>query len=477
MEKQGNSSSPAPIRQESNNQRIRRGLGDMFGGIWDFFKDLIDLREGMDREGTIINIRNNKRMRGANAWLLMCSIMVASLGLDLNSPAVIIGAMLISPLMSPILGIGLSVGINDREMLYISIQHFAISIAIALITSFIYFKLTPFGDITPEINARTKPTFLDVLIAFFGGVAGIISGSRKDKSNAIPGVAIATALMPPLCVTGFGLATGDLQIMLNSFYLFFLNAVFVALATYLIVRFLDFPHKEFVDPREKTRTSLIVFGISALLIAPSIFILSGVLSTLNQKRTIRNFFEAHFDANAFWEIEENRKTDTLEAKIFLFGEVQEDSLAYYRTAFNALNCQAKLSIIRTEISGNDIDIEQYQQSMRKEFVSMLEAEEKIKDDKDRQIESLARRIDSLVNDEVIFKRIIGECKVLFPDLKEIGYARMQSSNLDTLATNLPTLTVSWDPGKSIRSKRRAEEQLTDFVRLRAGLDTLKLIVH
>ncbi|MCB0625235.1 MAG: DUF389 domain-containing protein, partial [Saprospiraceae bacterium] len=178
-------------------------------------------QEGLDREGTIVDIKNNKRMRGANAWLLMCSIMVASLGLDLNSPAVIIGAMLISPLMSPILGIGLAVGINDREMLTISLQHFGIAIGIALATSFIYFQLTPLGDVTSEIEARTAPTFLDVLVAFFGGIAGIISGSRRDKSNAIPGVAIATALMPQLCDTGFGLDNGEWEIMLNYFYLFF----------------------------------------------------------------------------------------------------------------------------------------------------------------------------------------------------------------------------------------------------------------
>jgi uncharacterized hydrophobic protein (TIGR00271 family) len=211
----------SPIEDPKSTERIRRGASDLLIGITDFFRDLTDLRTGLDREGTIISIKNNKKMHGANAWLLMCSIMVASLGLDLNSPAVIIGAMLISPLMSPILGIGLSVGINDRNMLSIAIRHFGLSIIIALVTSFLYFKLTPLGEITDEISARTAPTFLDVLVAFFGGIAGIISGSRKDKSNAIPGVAIATALMPPLCVTGFGLAKQEWEIMINSFYLFF----------------------------------------------------------------------------------------------------------------------------------------------------------------------------------------------------------------------------------------------------------------
>ena len=209
-----------PIKQ---NRSIKEILEELWDSTKEWFRDLMDLNEGSDREGTIIAIKNNKRMRGSNAWLLMCSIMIASLGLDLNSPAVIIGAMLISPLMSPILGIGLGVGINDRDTLFISARHFLIAIAIALLTSTLYFLITPFGQITDEIRARTAPTVLDGLVAIFGGLAGIISTSRKDKSNAIPGVAIATALMPPLCVTGYGIANAQWDIMANSFYLFFLN--------------------------------------------------------------------------------------------------------------------------------------------------------------------------------------------------------------------------------------------------------------
>lgn len=143
--------------------------------IKDFFSNLINLEEGLDREGTVFEVRANCKMQGANAWMLMCSIMIASLGLDLNSPAVIIGAMLISPLMAPILGVGLSIGTSDYSTLGISLRHFAIAIGIALFTSTLYFLLTPFGTVTPEILARTEPTILDVLVALFGGFAGIIS--------------------------------------------------------------------------------------------------------------------------------------------------------------------------------------------------------------------------------------------------------------------------------------------------------------
>ncbi|NNE26740.1 MAG: DUF389 domain-containing protein [Saprospiraceae bacterium] len=170
--------------------------------IKDYFvkliNDFIDLSHGVDKWGTIREIKAKQSMSGANAWMLMCSIVIVSIGLNLNSQAVIIGAMLISPLMSPILGIGLGVAINDKAALYNALLHFGAAILIAIVFSTIYFWLTPLDAFTEEISARTAPTFLDVLIAIFGGIAGIISIARKDISTTLPGVAIATALMPPL---------------------------------------------------------------------------------------------------------------------------------------------------------------------------------------------------------------------------------------------------------------------------------------
>jgi uncharacterized hydrophobic protein (TIGR00271 family) len=191
-----NTPTPSPIK---TNKSIGTLLKELWQATFQWFKDLLNLKEGANQEEMIkLEIRNNKKIRGSNAWLLMCSIMIASLGLDLDSPAVIIGAMLISPLMSPILGLGLGVALNDKKSLFIALQHFFVAILIALITSTLYFVVTPFGQLTPEIKARTAPTLLDGLVAVFGGLAGIISITRKNPSNAIPGVAIATALMPPL---------------------------------------------------------------------------------------------------------------------------------------------------------------------------------------------------------------------------------------------------------------------------------------
>ena len=190
------------------------------------------MQVGNDEEGkedemeTIDYISKNVEFKGANLWILIFAILVASVGLNVNSTAVIIGAMLISPLMGPIMGVGLAAGINDFELLKKSLKNLGIAIAISIITSTIYFSFTPLNDAQSELLARTEPSIWDVLIALFGGLAGIVAGSRKEKSNAIPGVAIATALMPPLCTAGYGLATGNVYYFFGAFYLFFINSVF-----------------------------------------------------------------------------------------------------------------------------------------------------------------------------------------------------------------------------------------------------------
>ncbi|RMG78328.1 MAG: DUF389 domain-containing protein, partial [Bacteroidetes bacterium] len=332
-------------KTEKGKSEIKKGTRYFWQDIKAYLGELLDLKKGMDRAGTIKSIRDNKRMHGANAWLLMCSIMVASLGLDLNSPAVIIGAMLISPLMSPILGIGLSVGINDRVGLGVALHHLLIAIGIALVTSFLYFYLTPFGEPTDEIMSRTEPTLLDVMVAFFGGIAGIVSGSRKDKSNAIPGVAIATALMPPLCVTGFGLAHGDWDIALRSFYLFFLNATFVAVATYLIVRLLRFRMKEHLNEADRRKTRLIILGFTLVMLIPSCFILAGVLEKVQKRQAIEAFVKTHFPDAYFPKIEETAKRDSLLAKVFLFEEISDDSLALIQESFRKEVPGASLKLV------------------------------------------------------------------------------------------------------------------------------------
>lgn len=270
-----------------------------------WFEDFLDLREGSDRDGAIQSIVSGKLMRGSNAWMLVCSIMIASLGLNLNSGAVIIGAMLISPLMNPILGVGLGIGTNDREMLWKALKNFGIAIVIALITSVLYFAVTPIDVFTDEMQARTAPTILDGMVAVFGGLAGIISITRLDKTNAIPGVAIATALMPPLCVAGYGIVESftdldnGLSIFWRAGYLFFLNSFFIAITAYVIIRLLRFPYRTYVNAKEKRRSQMIIGLVSILMILPGVYVLQDVISKVREKNAAKEFTMKYFEDSEF----------------------------------------------------------------------------------------------------------------------------------------------------------------------------------
>ncbi len=227
--------------------------------------------EKEELQEVIRNIDNGVVFRGTNLWVLIFAVFVASLGLNLNSPAVIIGAMLISPLMGPIMGIGLGIGINDIPLIRKAIYNYMIAAMVALITSTIFFLISPLDEAHSEILARTSPTVYDVLIAFFGGCAGILATSSRQKGNVIPGVAIATALMPPLCTAGYGLATLNLNFFIGAFYLFIINTVFIALATFIVARILHFPYKHLQNRRADNIARAVVWIVVLLTLVPSIY--------------------------------------------------------------------------------------------------------------------------------------------------------------------------------------------------------------
>jgi uncharacterized hydrophobic protein (TIGR00271 family) len=398
--------------------------------------------------------------------------MIASLGLDLNSPAVIIGAMLISPLMSPILGIGLGVGINDRSTLLISLQHFGVAIAIALVTSYIYFLLTPLGIVTEEILARTKPTILDVLIATFGGFAGIISGSRKDKSNAIPGVAIATALMPPLCVTGFGLAQGEWTIFFNSFYLFFLNSFFVALATFIMVRYLRFPVRKHGQIQERRKTIALMMIFSLIMIIPSFLILRTVISDILDENRSQAFISSLTeDQRKYIDDYQFIPYDSLNVLLLkVYGSAIPDSLIPgFESRLDSLGLtNTRIEIMRTS---------QIEPSKFRSLEARLSGYENITDQlktAQESYENLTRtqlQLDSLRQRQRSIPQIFTELKTLVPEVSSISFGTNEMTTGDTTLL-LPTLLIHWQEDFSGRAIPAAETKVREFVRVRMDLDTL-----
>ena len=270
-------------------------------------------------------------IKGQTAWVLIFSILIASAGLNTSSSAVVIGAMLISPLMGPIMGIGLSLGINDIFLLRKAVKNFGIMVGLSLMTSFLYFSIPVFQNETPELIARTGPDVRDVIIAFAGGLALIIAFSRRSKAiTTISGVAIATALMPPLCTAGFGLATGKWHFFGGAMFLFSINTIFIATATFIIVRFLKFPFEHYLDSKRKKIISNVIYVSAFVILIPSVFFFYKLYKQSDFNQTISHFiqdqkentvgksFESYVFGGKLWALPIDAATPVAAARLDIF---------------------------------------------------------------------------------------------------------------------------------------------------------------
>jgi len=440
-----------------------------------FLTDLVDLKKGVDKAATIQEIKDKKSMNGANAWMLLCSIVIASIGLDLNSPAVIIGAMLISPLMSPILGMGMAVGINDMRMLKFAGTHFTAAMIIAILTATIYFWLSPFGVLTPELSARTAPTFLDVFIAFFGGMAGIISIARKDISTTLPGVAIATALMPPLCTVGFGIANADWKIASSSFYLFFLNTFFVSIATFVIIRYLGFPYRQFLNKVEKRRNGIIMICFAIMVTIPSLYIFASVYDDFYNKKCVADFVseylkedQLYLDEHQLFEIGE----DSVKLVMKAYGNVINDSkIPEYKTALQKYGLPyVEIEIIPTsEIELNQINQINSRINDIEKLAAELDETKSESQQKDKMVDSLKRLTNKNLHDTISLKDFSEELKISYPEIDQLTVSHGYSNDFNKInATNL--VIIDW---KS-KQPKQIQARLKQLLQRRLG-DNTKII--
>lgn len=352
--------------------------------FYDQLKDIANFSEHIDIPGTIESIKKNIDFKGPNVWILAFAVIVASVGLNVNSTPVIIGAMLISPLMGPIIGAGLSVGINDSELLKRSLRNLAIMVIISIIASTAFFAISPLSlDEPTELLARTRPTIYDVFIAFFGGLAGIVEGSRKEKGTVIAGVAIATALMPPLCTAGYGIANLNFSFFAGAIYLFFINSLFIALATFLIVRYLKFPFVKFADPvkQRKVRRTISIFAV--LMIIPSIYTAVVVIQENSFNQAAKRFVKENkaFDNSYIYDynINHSGKTSLLELSVagekltnaqkeILFLSLEKHGVSRNHLIFketSTVDTDKGASMVESILERNDLEIKKREEMIRK----------------------------------------------------------------------------------------------------------------
>ncbi len=451
----------------------------------DFLKDRFTLQDdkASTRE-TIDYIEKGVIFRGTSLWILMFAIMIASVGLNVNSTAVIIGAMLISPLMGPIMGIGLGVGINDFELIIRALKNLGIAAGISILTSAVYFFITPLQAVNSELLARTTPTLWDVLIGLFGGLAGIVAGSRKEKSNAIPGVAIATALMPPLCTAGYGLATGQLQYFIGAFYLFFINSVFISLSTFLIVRALKFPRKEFMDHERESRVKRYIAIFVFLTIVPSLFTAYRVVRRSVFEQKANQFINQEFMLGS--------KTQIINQKVSMDGghKVIEVTLIgdpLNPDVENLIRARMMLPdyrlsdadlVINQSYQGDDLDLATIQEMNQQLRVGIIEdlykKNEEMLKNKDSRIRLLEEEIVRLKSREMPVLDMASEVKAINNNIAEFSCSPTLLAHTDSLTADTSLLVFA-------RFKRRPTKkevtQLEDWVKARTKNDKVRLVTE
>lgn len=399
-------------------------------------------RDKIDNAQTYDAIASGIEFRGTNLWILIFAIFVASLGLNMNSIPVIIGAMLISPLMGPIMGIGLGLGVADVDLIRRSFKNLAVATVFGMLTSCLYFLISPLDEARSELLARTTPTIYDVLIAFFGGMAGIIATGSKEKGNVIPGVAIATALMPPLCTSGYGLATGQWNFFFGAFYLYMINCVYIGFATWLGVRILRLPKQPAQDSQKRKRLVNLISAIVLLTALPSIYITWRILKDNILNTQVSTFVAQQFDFPATQVLNKQLitkdKNKTLE--VSLIGQnIPQDSINVIisKMPFYGLG-EVKLRVLQGYTPNSSLD----QQVINSTLIQdVLNHNQNIIDEQRAEIAALQNNLMGYQRLDSIGLAIAPEIKVIFPQIIDLAVANTYFNQIDSMRASPVTLAI------------------------------------
>lgn len=388
--------------------------------------NLWNLHQGEQKQSDVLKeVLKNISFKGANLWILACAILIASIGLNVNSTAVIIGAMLISPLMGPIVGIGFALATYDLSLLKKSGKNLLTATFVSLLVSAIYFTLSPFKEAQSEILARTSPNIYDVLIAFIGGVVGVISITRVDKGNPIPGVAIATALMPPLCTAGFGLATLNFSYFAGALYLYSINCFFIAIATFVIAKYLNYKPiiSENKDLDKKIRYS--ISFIMILLIIPSFMLAYQLIVERKYTQNVENFIKTEFVDNGY---------TIIYKKINYNSQPKKIELAFLNETIDSVEIQ-KLNnrLTQFNIENTQLFIKQNTSDIKSEILEEIKQRNNHFSEKDLVIQKLTNELNQY---KIGSPNLVKEVRILFPQIENISVGKMSSYNKkDSTFTN------------------------------------------
>jgi len=418
--------------------------------------NFINLHNGEEKKDKVLeNVTSNISFRGSNLWILACAIIIASVGLNVNSTAVIIGAMLISPLMGPIVGAGFALGTYNFPLLKKSFKNLLIATVVSLLVSAFYFYISPFKDVQSELLARTAPNIYDVLIAFFGGLVGVIAITRVEKGNPIPGVAIATALMPPLCTAGFGLATFNFSYFLGAFYLYTINCFFICIATFLVVKYLHYP-SSIVDSKYEKWIRYSISFLILIMIVPSSYLAYNLYNEKKFTKTAELFLQKEFEKNGY---------TLIYKKINYNASPKTIDVAFLNKKFTAEEMKSYNKMLTDNgLSNTTINIRQNNSDLKSEILSEINKNNTNLSEKDIALSNLRSELDSYkVSDSTLGKEI----NILFPDISGVSYGKIaQYPNTDSARLQFVMLYS----GKKVN-----EVQLKSWLEKRLNEKNVKLL--
>ncbi len=438
--------------------------------FWKNIRGYFNALPDKENETEIIKqISSGVTFHGANLWVLIFAVFIASLGLNVNSTAVIIGAMLISPLMGPISGMGLAVGIDDFNLLKRSVKNYLVATVISVITAMIYFIISPISEAQSELLARTSPTLYDVLIAIFGGAAGILALCTKGKGNVIPGVAIATALMPPLCTAGYGLAVGEISFFFGAFYLFFINTVFIALSTFIGVRMLRFQRRTFADAAALQRVRKYIFAIVVITMIPATYMTTQIIRESIQDNNTQQFVKNELTLKGTYIISNKRNDESKTIRIVAVGEpIGEDTIKKAQENLKEYSLEGYKLVIIQGSQGNN--------TLRKEDLSgnsLADTKEQLITQSE-QLSNLEKQLKKYWSYETLGKELSKEIKAICPQVNTISLSLVSEERTDTLATKNYVLALV---GYKNALSTAEQQQLQRWLKTRSKADSLRLVLQ
>ena len=440
------------------------------GSLWQNIKGYFNALPDKENETEFIKqISSGVTFHGANLWVLIFAIFIASLGLNVNSTAVIIGAMLISPLMGPIIGMGLAVGIDDFDLLKRSVKNYLLTTVISVITATIYFIISPLSEAQSELLARTSPTLYDVLIAIFGGAAVILALSTKGKGNVIPGVAIATALMPPLCTAGYGLAVGQYSFFFGAFYLYFINTVFIALSTFIGVRMLRFQRRTFANAAALQRVRKYIIAIVVLTMIPATYMTTQIIRESIQDNNTQQFVKNELTLKGTQIISYKRNDESKTIGIVAVGEnIGEDAIEQAQKKLKKYSLEDyKLVIIQGSQAYNTLQQEDLSDKSLSETKEQLIVQSE-------QLKSLENKLKLYTGYEALSKEVSKEIKAICPQVNTISLSSVSEERTETLATKHYVLAlIGYKKSLSIGE----QQQLQRWLKTRSKADSLHLVLQ